>query len=185
MQTPLAGASFFPPRLSSVHQTHPICQEPGHYPRRFTLLPYPQGSTLCPLCSSHTSLSADPPTCRILHSSTTFSWPLLFLDVLLIPSRLSSQDENSIHSQNSFILQKAFPLAIPLQVFKSYIVGTSLQNLVFCLDSYLWWFLFVCLFVLVFLLFQGRSRGIWRFPGQGSNQSCSRWPTPEPQQLGI
>ena len=44
---------------------------------------------------------------------------------------------------------------------------------------------FVCLFVLSFCHFLGRSRGIWSFPGLGSNQSCSCQPTPEPQQLGI
>ena len=38
-------------------------------------------------------------------------------------------------------------------------------------------------FVVVF--FQGRTCGMWRFPGLGSNWSCSRRPTPEPQQLGI
>ena len=33
--------------------------------------------------------------------------------------------------------------------------------------------------------FLGCTRGIWRFPGQGSNRSCSHQPTPEPQQRGI
>ena len=41
------------------------------------------------------------------------------------------------------------------------------------------------LFILSFCLFWGRSCGIWRFPGWGSNQSCSCRPTPEPQQCGI
>ena len=36
-----------------------------------------------------------------------------------------------------------------------------------------------------FFFFQGRTFGIWRSPGQGQNQSCSLWPTPQPQQLGI
>ena len=36
-----------------------------------------------------------------------------------------------------------------------------------------------------FCLFQCRSRGIWKFPGQGSNWSCSHLPTPQPQQHGI
>ena len=27
--------------------------------------------------------------------------------------------------------------------------------------------------------------GIWKFPGQGSSQSCSCWPTPQPQQCRI
>ena len=36
-----------------------------------------------------------------------------------------------------------------------------------------------------FFLFQGCTCGIWKFPGQGSNQSCSCQPTPLPQQCGI
>ena len=46
---------------------------------------------------------------------------------------------------------------------------------------------FVCLFVCLFVCFciQGHTHGIWRFPGQGSNQSCSHQPTPQPQQRQI
>ena len=33
--------------------------------------------------------------------------------------------------------------------------------------------------------FLGHTRGIWRFPGQGSNQSFSHWPSPQPQQCQI
>ena len=36
-----------------------------------------------------------------------------------------------------------------------------------------------------FCCFLGCSLGIWRFPGQGLNRSCSHRPTPEPQQRGI
>ena len=39
-------------------------------------------------------------------------------------------------------------------------------------------FYFIC-------LFQGRTCRIWRFPGQGSNQSCCCQPTPQPQQHRI
>ena len=46
--------------------------------------------------------------------------------------------------------------------------------------------LFVCfLSFCLFAVFLGSSHGIWRFPGWGSNQSCSRRPTTEPQQRGI
>ena len=34
---------------------------------------------------------------------------------------------------------------------------------------------------LFFPFLQGCTCGIWRFPGQGSNQNCSRRPTPQPQ----
>jgi len=37
----------------------------------------------------------------------------------------------------------------------------------------------------LFAISLGRSCSIWRFPGQGSNQSCSHWPMPEPQKRGI
>ena len=33
--------------------------------------------------------------------------------------------------------------------------------------------------------FQGCTHSIWRFPGQGSNRSCSHWPMPQPQQRFI
>ena len=33
--------------------------------------------------------------------------------------------------------------------------------------------------------FQVCTGGPWEFPGQGSNQSCSCWPTPQPQQRRI
>ena len=43
-----------------------------------------------------------------------------------------------------------------------------------------------CIYFLPFV-FQGCPLGLWRFPGQGSNWSCSRRPTPQPQpqQRGI
>ena len=41
------------------------------------------------------------------------------------------------------------------------------------------------LLLLSFCHFLGHSHNTWRFPGQGSNRSCSHQPTPEPQQLGI
>ena len=34
-------------------------------------------------------------------------------------------------------------------------------------------------------VFQGRTGGIWKFPGQGSDWSCSCWPAPQPEQHGI
>ena len=49
----------------------------------------------------------------------------------------------------------------------------------------LWFFLFLFLFFSSFCLFQGRTCGMWRFPGQGSNRSCSCRPEPEPQQHSI
>ena len=48
-------------------------------------------------------------------------------------------------------------------------------------------YLFIYLFIYfcLFAIFLGRSCSIWRFLGQGSNWSCSLWPTPQPQQHGI
>ena len=48
-----------------------------------------------------------------------------------------------------------------------------------------WFMFFFFSFFWSFCPFLGRSRGIWRFPGQGSNWGCSPRPTPEPQQRGI
>ena len=36
-----------------------------------------------------------------------------------------------------------------------------------------------------FLSFYSHTFSIWKFPGQGSNHSCSCWPTPQPQQCRI
>ena len=36
-----------------------------------------------------------------------------------------------------------------------------------------------------FFFFLGSHLGTWSFPGQGSNRSCSPWPTPQPHQCGI
>ena len=44
---------------------------------------------------------------------------------------------------------------------------------------------YITFFFFVFLSFSGCTKGTWRFPGQGSNQSCSCWPTPRPQQCQI
>ena len=50
----------------------------------------------------------------------------------------------------------------------------------------MYWFL-VCLFFVFFFFwsFLGPHHSIWRFPGQGSNWSCSLQPIPQPQQHGI
>ena len=36
-----------------------------------------------------------------------------------------------------------------------------------------------------FFFFQGHTHCIWKFPGQGLNQSCNCCPTPQPQQHGM
>ena len=46
----------------------------------------------------------------------------------------------------------------------------------------IFYFYFLIIFNLIFLSFQGHTHGIWRFPAQGSNQSCSCCPSPQPQQ---
>ena len=37
-------------------------------------------------------------------------------------------------------------------------------------------------FIFIFNFFQSHTCSIWRFPGQGSNWSCTCQPTPQPQQ---
>ena len=41
-----------------------------------------------------------------------------------------------------------------------------------------------CVHTFFFFFFRA-APGIWRFPGYGYNWSCSHWPTPQPQHLGI
>ena len=38
-------------------------------------------------------------------------------------------------------------------------------------------------FVYLFICSYGCTCGIWKFPGEGSNQSCSCQPTPQPRQI--
>ena len=44
------------------------------------------------------------------------------------------------------------------------------------------WLLLSYLSLFFFFFLQGHECGIWRFSGQGLNQSCSCWPQPQPQQ---
>ena len=68
---------------------------------------------------------------------------------------------------------------IMFQPFPSYSFGLKEAVLPFL-------FIFLFIIIIIFCYFLGRSHGIWRFPGQGSNRSCrSNRPTPEPQQRGI
>ena len=59
-----------------------------------------------------------------------------------------------------------------------------------CLFVFLLWFFFFFFFFFVFFFFfffffcllRAAPAALWRFPGQGLNQSCSHQPTPQPQQ---
>ena len=42
-----------------------------------------------------------------------------------------------------------------------------------------------CSFFFFFFAFLVHTCWIWKFPGYGFNQSCSRWPTPQPQECHI
>ena len=55
------------------------------------------------------------------------------------------------------------------------------------LDIYYFFFFFPFFPFLFFsfCLFQSRTHGIQRFPGQESNRNCNFWPTPQPQQCQI
>ena len=37
----------------------------------------------------------------------------------------------------------------------------------------------------VVFFFKSHAHNIWKFPGEGSNQSCSCWPMPQAQQCQI
>ena len=55
---------------------------------------------------------------------------------------------------------------------------TSLPLNILLIFNYKW-----CYFFFWLLSFQGRSHGIWRFPGQGSSRSCGFRPMPEPSHV--
>ena len=46
-------------------------------------------------------------------------------------------------------------------------------------------FVFLSFFLSFFFFFKGCTRGMWKFPGEGSNRSCSCRPTPQPQPRGC
>ena len=43
----------------------------------------------------------------------------------------------------------------------------------------------IMIFFFFFFFFRAELSALWRFPGQGSNWSCSHQPMPQPQQFGI
>ena len=55
-----------------------------------------------------------------------------------------------------------------------------LQTLKLSFSFFFFFHLFLCV-----SFFQSRIYSVWRFPGSGSDQSCSHWPTPQPQQCQI
>ena len=61
------------------------------------------------------------------------------------------------------------PIILELENINIY----HMHNCLYFSNYYLFYFIF-SLFI-----FQGCTCGIWRFPGQGSNQSCSCQPTPQ------
>ena len=66
---------------------------------------------------------------------------------------------------------------------QSHFLLTYLKSL---LSYHVFFSFFNFLFIfLSFCLFQGHTHSMWKFQGQGSNQSCSRWPTPQTQQCRI
>ena len=54
--------------------------------------------------------------------------------------------------------------------------------------GYFYIYLFIYLsffFFFFFCLFQGCTHGIWKFPGKGSNWSCSHPPMPQQRQISA
>ena len=76
-------------------------------------------------------------------------------------------------------------LSVPLKYEIVKIIGLLFYGLCFCLLSFFFFFVFCLFCCCCFCYFWGCSRGIWRFPGEGLNRSCSHQPTPEPQQRRI
>ena len=58
-------------------------------------------------------------------------------------------------------------------------------NFLAFLCSFITFVLLIFFFFFFFAFSRATSCGIWRFPGWGSNWSCSHRPMPEPQQCGI
>ena len=83
-------------------------------------------------------------------------------------------------SQNSFRLS-SFLFTLFSVFLSTSLISTSLCSTPLICFSVPYILLFVP-FSEFFCLFGGHTFGIWRFSGQGSNQSCSCQPMPQPQQ---
>ena len=92
-----------------------------------------------------------------------------------------SQESYNFKPAAGQVVKKCFcycHMAMPFQLVNS-IYNPSPSN---CLPVVTVAFNF---FFFLFAFSRAASHGIWRFPGEGSNWSCSRRPTPQPQQCGI
>ena len=79
-----------------------------------------------------------------------------------------------------FLISRLSVRAIPYWNKRHYVCMYVCMCLSVCLSVYLSIYLFIYL-----LSFLGLHPGVWKFPGQGSNWSCSCWPVPQPQQHQI
>ena len=113
-------------------------------------------------------------TCHIVDQSMHCPRKPKFLRICLNPRILLSSLTSSI-------------MRISQDVYEYRIVSWKFIKSSYCYDGNLRFqslVIFFCLFVF-FFSFQGHTRGIWMFPGQGSNQSYSCRPIPQPQQHQI
>ena len=92
-------------------------------------------------------------------------------------SRTVLKQDNEFHFNLTYSLKHNFPAK--QEIFQLQFFKTALD---FWLKSCKY---IRFLFFIFFLSLQGRTCCIWKFPGQGLNQSCSCWPTPQPQQCQI
>ena len=89
-------------------------------------------------------------------------------------------------SDNLFLLTKEFSTFTIFTVSDKFGLVSSNKFCAFFLTHPSFpWFLFHLSHFFFFFSFLGCIYGIWQFPGQGLNQSCSCWPTPEPEQCLI
>ena len=90
-----------------------------------------------------------------------------------------------ISNNSSLFSQSFFLYGHPPYWFEAVGYTINLDTKLFVEFLFKFHFYFIYLFILSFCHFWGRTIGIWKFPGQGSNWSHGRRPTPEPQQQGI
>ena len=112
----------------------------------------------------------------------THTWSYLLLNMHHFPENWHQTEQNKIivimseYRQTTCVIQttkKIKYLHIPANVRDCYF---------FIVFSFISFFLIPDkIYFLSFCHFLGHSHSIWRFPGYGSNQSCSHRPTPEPR----
>ena len=89
---------------------------------------------------------------------------------------------NQPHSSELVLLRKDLP-DLRKTVYVLFTIVSLYRSHINCSKHYYYYYYYYHYYY--YYAFQGCTCGIWMFPGQGANQSCSCQPTQQPQQHRI